>query len=365
MLAGFKRIRPSGPAWRKVAMAGFVVGVAALAFFWGRHGATHALAQGPHGGPGAGSQRPSYDGRVVAYIYNNIPITREDLGEYLIARYGAERAEYLVNRRIIELACQQRGITVSDVEVDAQIQEDFKAFGGTITEKDFVEKILKRYNKTLYEWREDVVRPKLALSKFCRNQVTVTDQDLQHAFEAHYGERIKCRMIVLPQEWGKPKADELWVKVRASEEEFDKAASAQFIPQLAAHKGEIPLIHKHFGDLPSEVTLEQAAFALRNPGDVSSLLAMPDNTFVILKLVQRVPPEARNFNEERAMLHKEVFETKLAHAIPLVFQELKKQANPTILPPFRRSPPTPDVARQPGPPQVGMQPHAAGATPVH
>src|SRR5262249_44598581 len=149
-----KRIRPSGPAWRKVAMGGFVVGVAALAFFWGRHGATHALAQGPQGqrgGPLAGSPKSDYDRRVVAYIYGNIPITREDLGEYLIARFGAERAEYLVNHRIIELACQQRGITVSDAEVDAQIQEDIKAFGGTITEKQFVDVILKRYNKTLYE----------------------------------------------------------------------------------------------------------------------------------------------------------------------------------------------------------------------
>src|SRR5262245_53645919 len=167
MLAGFKRIRPSGSAWRKVGMAGFVVGVAALAFFWGRHGAMHAVAQGPQGAGGGafpGSQADSdYKRRIVAYIHGNIPITREDLGEYLIARFGAQRVEYLVNRRIIELACQARGIAVSDAEVDAQMKEDIASFKGTIPdEKAFVESVLKRYNKTLYEWREDVIRPKLA-----------------------------------------------------------------------------------------------------------------------------------------------------------------------------------------------------------
>jgi hypothetical protein len=336
MLAGFKRIRPSGSAWRKVGMAGFVVGVATLAFFWGRHGAMHAVAQGPQGAGGGafpGSRAGSdYNQRIVAYIHGNIPITREDLGEYLIARFGAQRVEYLVNRRIIELACQARGITVSDAEVDAQMKEDIASFKGTIPdEKAFVESVLKRYNKTLYEWREDVIRPKLALSKFCRDQITVTDEDIQQAFDAHYSERIKCRMIVLPQELGH-KAHEIWAEVKASDAEFDKVASSQFIPQLAARKGEIPEIHKNFGDLPSEKKIEEAAFALRTPGEVSALLDMPDKTFVILKLVERLPPNtAVKLSEVRPALHKEVFENKLAKAIPLVFQELRQRAQPNIL----------------------------------
>jgi hypothetical protein len=367
MLAGFKRIRPSGSAWRKVGMAAFVAGVAALAFFWGRHGATHAVAQGPQGPRGGsfpGSRADSdYGQRVVAFIYKNVPITREDLGEYLIARFGAERVEYLVNRRIIEMACQQRGITVTDAEVDAQMKEDIKSFGGTITEQQFVDVILKRYNKTLYEWREDVIRPKLALSKFCRGQITVTEQDLQNAFEAKYAERIKCRMIVLPQEMGLHKASDLWVKVKASDAEFDQVASSQFIPQLAARKGEIPDIHRHFGDLPSEVKIEQAAFGLRNVGDVSDLLEMPDKTFIILKLVKREPPDTTvKPSEVRAALHKEVFETKLARAIPVIFKELRDNAKPDIL--LKREKTPGEVVRQ-AEQQLGIPPQAPVAPAGH
>ena len=44
--------------------------------------------------------------RIVAYIYETIPITREELGEYLIARFGTERLDLLVNKRIIEIECR-------------------------------------------------------------------------------------------------------------------------------------------------------------------------------------------------------------------------------------------------------------------
>jgi hypothetical protein len=345
MLAGFKRIRPSAQAWRRVGMAGFVAGVAALAFFCGRHGAPRAVAQAPLTfGP---NERPGddYNRRVVAFIHGNIPITREELGEYLIARVGAQRVEYLVNRRIIEMACAQGRITVSDAEVDEQLRADLKLFEGNITEKDFVEKVLKRYNKTLYEWREDVIRPRIALSKFCRGKVQVTDEDIQNAFEAHYGEQVKCRMIVFPQEMRRD-IEAIWVKLKASEEEFDKLASSQFIPQLAAHKGAIPPIHKHFSDKQ----IEKEAFALRNPGDVTPCLEMPDKTIVVLKLVERTPANTTvRLSEVRPALHKEVEEFKLNQMIPLVFKGMREQARPNIL-----------LKGEAAAPQQVAQPHLQG-----
>jgi hypothetical protein len=335
-----KRIRPDSWVLRKLGMIGFLAGVAALAFFWGRHGAT---AQQPGKGHGESSQSgvsDDYKRRVVAYIYGNVPITREELGEYLIARLGADRLEFLVNRRIIDMACRAKGITVSDAEVDAQLDEDIKSFGGNITMKDFVNVILKRYNKTLYEWREDVIRPKLALTKVCRHQIQVTEEDIQKAFEAHFGEKIECRMIVLPAELDLRTKTEIWGRVSKSEEEFDKQASQQFMPALAAQGGKIPPIYKHFGDRE----IEKAAFALTSPGQVTSLLGMPDNTSVILKLVRRIPPDTTvKVNDERPKLHKEMYEYKLSQAIPVVFKGLRDEARPNLL--LRRERDPQDVAR--------------------
>ncbi len=347
MWAMVKRIVPQSWVVRKLGMVGFLAGVAALAFFWGRHGATAQQPMKGRGDPSAPGVSDDYQRRVVAYIYGNVPITREELGEYLIARFGAERLEFLVNRRIIEMACRSRGVTVTDAEVDAQLDEDIRSFGGNITMKDFVNVILKRYNKTLYEWREDVIRPKLALSKFCRGQITVTEEDIQKAFEAHYGEKIECRMIVLQAELDRQKAD-IWAKVSKSEEEFDKLASTQFIPQLAASSGKIPPIYKHFGDPKGDEegsVIEKAAFALTSPGQVTPLIDMPDKTSIILKLVRRIPPDTTvKVNDERPKLHKEMFEHKLNQAIPVIFKALRDEARPNLL--MRREAGPQEMARQ-------------------
>src|SRR4051812_47422543 len=72
------------------------------------------------------ADRSDYARAVVAYINENEPITRQELGEYLIARYGTEKIELLVNRRVIEVACRARGIEVTAGEVEAALGDDLK-----------------------------------------------------------------------------------------------------------------------------------------------------------------------------------------------------------------------------------------------
>ncbi|HYT94353.1 MAG TPA: hypothetical protein VEL76_36900 [Gemmataceae bacterium] len=304
-----------------------IASTAILAFCWGRHGAlSNANAQGVAMPGQPQIPKGNYDGRVVAFIHGNIPITREELGEYLIARFGPERVDFLVNRRIIEHACARNGITVSDAEVDAQLKEDLKAFGKDMDEKRFVTEVLKRYNKSLYEWREDVIRPRLALSKFCQGQIKVTEEDAQKRFEALYGEMVECKMIILPSDFRQ--AAEVWQRISNNKEAFEEEAKKQPIRELAARAGAIPPIHKHFGD----PKLEEEAFKLKNPGDISPLLGMQDKSQVILQMVKRIPPNTtKQYPVERVKLFDEVREIKLSQEIPKIFQNLRTQANPTIL----------------------------------
>lgn len=322
------------PGWlvaRRLSYVAGVAGIAAAAFFWGRQ---IALSQTRTTDPIAGkfevtpvsSSNGDYSRRVVAYIHGNIPITREDLGEYLIARIGTERVEALVNRRILELACRAQGVYVTDAEVQAQLNEDLKALGNGITEKDFAGQILKRFNKTLFEWKEDVIRPRLALMKMARPHVQVSDEDLRKAYEAKFGPKVQCRMIVLA-EGTKAHWSQIWEKVRSSEDEFRNTARTQFIPQLAAEGGQVPPVHKHFGD----PNLEREAFSLK-PGEVSSVIQMKDKTAVILKCDAHVPADDKvRFEEQRIPLLREIEQAKLNQKVPEMFQQLRRQAAPSIL----------------------------------
>ncbi len=99
--------------------------------------------------------------------------------------------------------------------------------------KDFEEKILNPKGKTLYEYVEDIVKPELMMAKLCTDRVKVTDEDVQKSFENIYGERREAKLIC----WSltdQKLALKQWEEARKSDADFDRIASQQADPNLAA-----------------------------------------------------------------------------------------------------------------------------------
>ncbi len=270
-------------------------------------------------------QEQDYQERVVAYLHGNIPVTRAQLGEFLIARYGAEKLPLLVNRLIIEEACRKQGITVTPQEIEAGLNEDLADL--SVQKQDFINVILKNYGKSLFEWEQDVIRPRLLLGKLCRDQIEVSDDDLHKMFEHLYGKKIRCRMILYPA-GSERSAQKEYGDIRASDEAFDRAARNQANATLASAGGEIaPIAHHSFGE---SNLLEQEAFKL-NPGELSRLITTKEG-IVVLKCIEHIPADtSKKFEEERENLSKEVVNRKIQMKIPAIFQSLYETANPKLL----------------------------------
>ncbi len=318
---------------RLALVVGYLV-VATLAFLGGRAGSLSQATAEPSAPyqpqkvsltqttPSASST--DYSRRVVAYIYDTIPITREDLGEYLIARMEPDRLNNLVNRRIIEHACQQKGIEVTAAEVEADFHETIKRIN--VSKEDFVNKLLKPNHKTLYEWKEDATKPRLLMTKLCRERVHVTEQDIQDAFEAYFGEKIECQLILWPPEQH-AHAMMAYPKIRDNEAEFDNAAKHQATPSLAAKGGKLeqPMGRHTTGN----EEMEREAFKLQ-PGQISPLIKTPQGD-VVIKCIKRIPPDTtKKLETERGKLSKEVYDKKLEIEIRKTFQQLRDQAHPNI-----------------------------------
>jgi hypothetical protein len=316
-----KRRWPALAALLGMGAVGYTVGI------W-QHRPAELLAQPPAATASATpNPQTEYSQRVVAYIYGNIPITREDLGEYLIARYGPNTLELFVNRKIIELACQKANVSVTPEEVEAAVNEDLEQL--KVDRATFVKQFLKQYNKTLYEWKEDVIKPKLLLSKLCGSQIKVEEEEIKRAFDVQYGEKVQCRMILWPK--GQERTillTGIYDKIRKSEAEFDSAARSQPLPDLAMHGGRINPISKPFDE---GSLLEKVAFKLK-PGEVSEIFEIKDQGSAVLRCEARIPPDAtKKYETERAKLQKMVFNRKLEQTIPPVFAKLKAEANPTMV----------------------------------
>lgn len=275
---------------------------------------------------------PEPDRRVVAYIYGNVPVTREELGDFLIARGGHEKLELLVNKKIIETEAARRGVTVTPVEIRAGLEEDLRGLGLSL--KDFEKHVLPRYGKSLYEWVEDVIKPRLLLTKMCKDRVKVTEDDLKKLYENKHGERRQAKVIC----WNKEDlrtAQKQWDEARKGDVEFDAVARTQADPTLAAACGLVKPVGRHTETTDS--TVEKVLFNLK-VGEISQLFDTPGGIMCV-KLVAILPPDANvPFDEKmQTALRNELSAKRLEMEIPKCFQELKALAKPNV---FLKGPPS-------------------------
>ena len=266
------------------------------------------------------------DRRTVAYIYGNVPVTREELGDFLIARGGWEKLELLVNKKIIEVEARRRGVTISEAEVKKGLEDDLR--GLKISQADFEKLMLPRVGKSMYEWTEDVIKPRLILTKMCKDRVKVTDDDLNKLFQNQYGEKRQARVIC----WSKKDlraAQSQWAEARKSDEDFIRVAKTQADPALAAAGGLTAPLGRNSG--AADLKVEKILFSLK-VGEISQLIEVPAGVMCV-KLVAIIPadPKMKPEGKVKEELYKVMYEKRLSEEIPKCFMELKKLAQPNLL----------------------------------
>ncbi len=259
---------------------------------------------------------------TVAVIFGDVPITREELADHLLARLSREQLDAFINRRIIEHACQRRGIRVTDAEVDAALREDRKAIERP--GQDFPT-LLRTFQKTPLEWKEDVVRPRLLMTKLCQDRVRVTEKDLHNAFEARHGEKVECQLILWPRGQEREAAGG-YEALRSDQSRFELMAGTQPNESLARIDGRVTLGRHATGN----EELEKLVFRLR-PGEMSRLVDTPEG-LVVVKCLRRIPADGtQDFEVVREALKREVLRGLVEKEIPRAFQELKAEARPRLL----------------------------------
>ena len=305
----------------------------ATGYFFGSQSADPLAAQPaakgvvPAAGTGPAAAPPAAgDKRVVAYIHGSTAITREEFGDYLIQLIGRERVRLYVNRRIIEAAAAQRGITVTPQEVEAIIEQDCAKLGMDRTR--FVETVLaQKYGKTLQEWREDVIKPRLMVQAMCKSQLNITDAELKKVYDNLYGEKVVCRVIVWP-EGSKKDILRVYDDLRKSDAAFDDAARSQPLKDLAATGGKVDPVGRHSG--PGTAKFEEIAFRLKD-GQVSEMIDTGGGLMVI-KRVGSVPARTDvTFESVKAQLVTELTNRQMDELVPKMFAKLNDEAKPLFI----------------------------------
>ena len=274
------------------------------------------------GNPALYSQHPG-----IAALLNGREISIRELAELCIQKHGKEALNDMINRLLVEQACRRENIQMTEQDIDNEIREMALNYlphspGGAPNIGMWLQMATEESKLSIPMYRKNVILPVLALKRLTRPHVQVTEEDIQRAFEANFGQKVHCLAIYFTAQDNR-RAQEVWQMANRhrTEENFgDLAAKYSLDPESRLGRGVIPPIARHCG----HPLLEAEAFSLQ-PGALSTIIQV-DELLVILYCVGYVDPAPVQIEGVRADLFADIFEKKQQKTIARYFEKLHEQA---------------------------------------
>ncbi len=133
-------------------------------------------------------------GNIVAVV-NGQSITRQELAQQCLKRYGETVLESLMNKHLILQACQQRGVQITQKDIEAEIERISARF--SLPKDRWLEMLEQERNISPEQYRRDIIWPTLALRSLAANKLVITNEMLAKEFESEYGPKVQVRMIAV------------------------------------------------------------------------------------------------------------------------------------------------------------------------
>ncbi|MCE5269482.1 MAG: peptidyl-prolyl cis-trans isomerase [Planctomycetaceae bacterium] len=259
---------------------------------------------------------------MVAAV-NNQRITREELGKECLRHFGNEVLESMVNKQLISGECRRRGITVTEAEVSAEIEQMSKRFN--IPVDQWLKMLKQERNVTPAQYANDIIWPTLALRKLAGSRLTITREELQNEYETQYGPMVRARLISVHSA---DKAKQLHAEAVAHANESSHfgnlAKTASEDAASASLKGMINPIRMH----GSYKEIEDAAFGMAD-GQISDVI-YAGGQYVILKREGMIPPQRVSFEQVQPRLVEVLRDRKMHGVSKDIFAQLQKEAEGRI-----------------------------------
>ena len=238
------------------------------------------------------------------------------MAEECVKRFGREVLDDLIHRLIIQQACEQHQITVTEQEISDEINRIAARFKLDVNQ--WLQMLQAERNISPIQYRQSVIFPMIALKKLAGEEVDVTDKDINEAFVRNYGPRVKARMVMFDNQ---RRAEAGWDQLHNNPDAFEElCAKLSVDPNSRALGGQIPPIPRFNGNK----NLEDAAFKLK-PGQISGVIEVGPSRYVVLKCEGRTEPVVTEIDEVRNTLYDELKESKIQAEVAKTFEQIKKK----------------------------------------
>ena len=250
---------------------------------------------------------------------NGEVITRQQLALECMEQFGRQVLESLINRKIIQQSCAERGVHVTDAEVEAEVTRLSKHAG---LPRDLWYKFIQsERGLTPLQYHRDVIWPLLALKKIAGREVKITNQMRKEAYIDNYGPRVKARMILFNK---LSHAGDVADKLIDDPDQFAELAMKHSVePNSKVLGGKVPPIRRYSG---AHEEIRKAAFRMKREGEISPVLQIGVQKYAILQYEGRTDPVVHDEEEVQAILDEELREREVQVLVATTFKGLKERA---------------------------------------
>jgi foldase protein PrsA len=242
---------------------------------------------------------------LPAVRINGEVVTREQLALECMEQFGHQVLDSLISRKIIQQAC-----AVNRISKHAGLPTD-----------QWHKFIQSERGLTERQYHRDVIWPLLALKKIAGREVRITNEMLKEAYIDNYGPRVKARMILFDN---LHRAQKVVALISEYPENFaDYAREHSVEPNSKSLGGKIPPIRRYSG---AHEEIREAAFSMKNAGDVSPLLQIAVNRYAILQYEGRTEPVEHRKEDVKEILHDDLVDREVQSLVAETFEGLRKNA---------------------------------------
>jgi parvulin-like peptidyl-prolyl isomerase len=269
-------------------------------------------------------------------VVNGESISRQQLADECVARKGEEILETLVNRKLIEQALKAKKLEVTAAEIDQEI-DSVAARVAHVSREAWLRTLEKERGISPVQYARDIIYPALALRKLASNRVQVTDKDMNDSFEAMYGDKLRCRLIMVDKQ---AKAMQIWEELRKNPGGFEKMAQDHSMDTGSRALGGLlaePITRHAYPQHVSDAAFRQLVDGdpadkdeAHKPKDgaISGPIQVAEMTWIILKREGIIPAQQvdRTNPLVRKGTYEMIYEVKLKEAMSEYFTGLMESA---------------------------------------
>ena len=258
----------------------------------------------------------------VAAEVNGDKITRTSLAAECLQLHGEAELDELINKTLIRLECEQRNITITAEEINAEVLRMAQSSG--MTSEQLLQMFEQRRNVTPEQFRQDFIWQILALEQLAGTRLNPSEEEFRMAYEARYGIAIRTRQIVLET---RAEAEAAHAELLQHPETFAAVARNKSIDTVTQPFGGMLYPIRRYTMNPE---VERILFTLQ-PGQISPVIEMLPGHFMIYQCVEYLQPVEVDAESAKRELFFDMRTAKRPQVTSEIFGELRNRAQVNVI----------------------------------